>query len=314
MTTYRSDNKKIAVVGSSGFVGRYLTGSLHRDGFNVTGMVRKISRQSFPYPEIEIGDVLNANLYDGVFQGIDTVIYTIARTHQINEKGKELEILYNKINCDAMISLAKAAQSDGVKRFIFLSSLKVLGESNFKGQPFSHSSIPRPQGPYGNSKLKAEKCLTELSRVTGLEVVIIRPPLIYGPGVKGNLGTLVRALRLRMPLPFSTLSQNRRSLVSIENLCNLIRECIINPAAPGEIFLVKDQEDISTLGVINLLSKEIGIKPVLFPMPDPILQGLLFLLGKKAMAHRLMGDLIVDDKYTKDKLDWAPYRIEHGSN
>lgn len=309
MATCHSEYKKVAVVGSAGFVGRHLTGLLYKDGFNVTGMVRKLSRQSLSHPEIEIGDVLKANLYEGVFKDVDTIVYTIARTHQVNEEGADLECVYNKINCDAMISLAKAAQSQGVKRFIFLSSLKVLGENNFIGQPFSHSSVPRPQGPYGTSKLKAEKCLIDLSRLTGLEVVIIRPPLIYGPGVKGNLATLTRALRLCMPLPFSKLSQNRRSLVSIENLCDLIRECIINPAAQGEIFLVKDQEDFSTLGIVRLLSKEIGIKPVLFPMPGPILQGLLFLLGKKSMAHRLMGDLTVDDEYTKNKLGWAPQRI-----
>ena len=310
MTKSQSGYEKVAVVGSSGFVGSYLTGLLSRDGFNVTGMVRKALNDSLPHAVIEIGDILNPNDYDGVFKGIGTLVYTIARTHQVNEDGLDLEHVYNEINCDAMIKVAKAAQSQGVKRFVFLSSLKVLGEENLRGQSFCHDSVPCPRGPYGTSKLKAEKALIELGQLTGLEVVIIRPPLIYGMGVKGNLETLIRAIRFRIPLPFFFLTQNRRSLVSLENLCNLIKECIVNPLAKGEVFLVKDPENLSTVGVIKLLSKEIKIEPILFPLPDFILRGLLFLIGKKSIAQRLMGDLTVDDKYTKDTLGWVPKRYE----
>lgn len=310
MTKSQSGYEKVGVVGSSGFVGSYLTGLLSRDGFNVTGMVRNALNDSLPHAVIEIGDVLNPNDYDGVFKDIGTLVYTIARTHQVNEDGLDLEYIYNKINCDAMIKVAKAAHSQGVKRFVFLSSLKVLGEGNLRGRSFCHDSVPCPQGPYGISKLKAEKALIELGQLTGLEVVIIRPPLIYGKRVKGNLETLIRAIRLRIPLPFLSLTQNRRSLVSLENLCNLIKECIVNPLAQGEIFLVKDPKNLSTVGVIKLLSKEIEIEPILFPLPNVLLRGLLFIIGKKSIAQRLMGDLTVDDKYTRDTLGWVPKPYE----
>jgi len=302
----RFGGQKIAVVGSSGFVGSYLTSSLNRDGFNVIAMVRKFSSESVTPSTVEIGDVLSGKKYEGFFAEVTTVVYTVARTHRVNEENLDYEEIYNEINCDAMIRVADAAYRQGVKRFIFLSSLKVLGEETPRDVPFYHDSIPHPLGCYGRSKLLAENELIKLGRSTGLDVVIIRPPLIHGAGVKGNLDALLRAVKLRIPLPFKLLSRNRRSLVSLENLCGLIKECILNPAAKNQIFMVKDECDRSTADIVRMLAKDAGVKPILFPLPGFIVHLAFFLIGKSEMSRRLVSDLRVSDEHTTNTLGWSP--------
>jgi UDP-glucose 4-epimerase len=306
MTASKLEYQKVAVVGASGFVGVYLTNLLFKDGFLVSPMVRKVVSASSSPLVIEIGDVLSRKNYDGIFEGITTIVYTIARTHQTNEENADFEHIYKEINCDAMIRLAEASRAQGVKRFIFLSSLKALGEETSRDEPLRYNSTPQPEGPYGRSKLIAENMLLELGRSTGLEVVIIRPPLIHGQGVKGNLDTLLRMIKLGLPLPFSRMSVNRRSLVSLENLCALIKECVINPAAKNQVFMVKDQENLSTVGIIRLLSKSSGVTPVLFPVPRFVLRWSFILIGKRGMLQRLLGDLTIDDEYTRSTLNWRP--------
>lgn len=298
------DNQKIAVIGASGFVGSYLKSFLKSDNLNVISMIRKLRSDSktSSTSTIEIGDVLSRNDYKGVFDQITTVVYTIARTHRGNEEGPEFEHIYNEINCHAMIRVAKAAHEQGVKRFIFLSSLKVLGEQTSPGFPFDCNSPPKPIGTYGRSKLLAENELIKLGRSIGLDVVIIRPPLIHGPDVKGNLDLLLRAITLRIPLPFKGLSLNKRSLVSLENLCILIKECIINPAAKNQIFMVKDRADKSTADIVRMLGKDVGVKPIMFSLPNFVLRITLFLIGKGAMWQRLYGDLRVNDDHTLNTL------------
>ena len=306
MSKERFGRQKIAVVGSSGFVGSYLTSLLNRDGLNVIAMVRKLSSESLTPSTIEIGDVLSGEKYEGVFDGITTVVYTVARTHRGNEEGSDYKQIYNEINCHAMIRVAEAAHRQGVKRFIFLSSLKVLGEQTSPDVPFYHDSVPQPLGNYGSSKLLAENELIKLGRLTGLDVVIIRPPLIHGPGVKGNLDSLLRAVTLRIPLPFKRLSLNRRSLVSLENLCDLIKECVLNPAAKNQIFMVKDQCDRSTVNIVRMLAKDAGVKPILFSLPAFVLHLMFSLIGKSDMSRRLVSDLSVNDEHTRHTLGWSP--------
>ena len=306
MTKSQSDFQKIGVVGSSGFVGSYLMSSLNREGLKPIAMVRKLSSESLTSSTIEIGDVLSSKNYEGVFDEITTVVYTVARTHRGNEESSDYEQIYNEINCHAMIRVAEAAHRQGVKRFIFLSSLKVLGEQTSPDAPFYHDSVPQPLGSYGSSKLLAENELIRLGRLTGLDVVIIRPPLIHGPGVKGNLDSLLRAVKLRIPLPFKRLSLNRRSLVSLENLCDLIKECVLNPVAKNQIFMVKDQYDRSTVDIVEMLAKNAGVKPILFPLPAFILHLMFSLIGKSGMSRRLMSDLRVNDEHTTNTLGWTP--------
>lgn len=298
-------NHKIAVVGASGFVGTYLTQFLRNHFTDVFEFSRNAGDRPKLSNIIEIGDILSRNDYTGMFEEIETVVYTIGRAHVANEEHLDFELIYKKINCDAMIRIAKAAQSQGVKRFIFLSSLKAIGEGT-SDRPFSNKSIPEPEGPYGKSKLMAEKALLDLSDSTGLEVVIIRPPLIHGPGVKGNLRSIQLAIRKRVPLPLKCVSKNSRSLVSLENLSSLLKECVLNPAAKNNIFLVKDEHDLSTVEIVKMLAQEEDIKPLLIPFPESLLRLFFFLVGKPWLSHRLFNNLTVDDTYTRQILDWSP--------
>ena len=299
-------NNRIAVVGASGFVGSYLTRFLRFHSGDVVEMVRDAGGKTIRENVVEIGNITGKNTYKGVFDQINTVVYTIARTHQSGEDHPDFDAIYKEINCDAMIRMAKAARSQGVKRFIFLSSIKAVGEDTVGRSSFSHDSIPAPMGPYGRSKLIAEKELLMLGDSIGLDVVIIRPPLIYGPGVKGNLLSLIRAARFNIPLPFKWASKNRRSLVSLENLCSLIKECAVNPAAVKNTFFVKDQLDLATVDIIRLLSKNEGLNVILFPCPENLLRMTFFMLRKSSLSERLFGDLTVDDVFTKETLGWSP--------
>ena len=299
-------NHRVAVVGASGFVGSYLTRFLCAHSTDVVEIVRNVGDKKDLENVVEIGDITCINTYKGVFDEVNTVVYTIARTHQSGEDDPRFDSIYKEINCDAMIRMARAAHSQGVKRFIFLSSIKAIGEDTGGNISLSSESTPNPEGPYGKSKLIAEKELLALGESIGLEVVIIRPPLIYGPGVKGNLLSIIKAARFHIPLPFKSASKNRRSLVSLENLCSLIKECVTNPAAAGNAFFVKDQLDLSTVEIVRLLTKNEGLDPMLFPVPEQFLRFLLFLLGKRSLSQRLFGNLIVDDTFTKKTLGWNP--------
>ena len=179
-------NNRIAVIGASGFVGAYLTQYLRSHSADVLEMVRDSGGKASDENVVEIGDIRSNKLYKGVFDQIDTVVYTVARTHRSGEDHSDFDAIYKEINCDAMIRMAQAAYSQCVKRFIFLSSIKVIAEVTARHESFSNESVSKPQGPYGRSKLIAENELLKLADSTDLEVVIIRPPLIYGPGVKGN--------------------------------------------------------------------------------------------------------------------------------
>jgi UDP-glucose 4-epimerase len=298
-------SNRIAVVGASGFVGSYLVAYLRYHSDDVVEMVRDGGGRSDEENVVEIGDITSQNTYEGVFDQIHTVVYTIARTHQTGEDHQKFDAIYKEVNCDAMIRMAKAACSQGVRRFIFLSSVKALGEETNAGSVYSHVSIPAPQGPYGRSKLIAEKELLTLSDARGLEVVIIRPPLIYGPGVKGNLLALIKAAKYKIPLPLKWANKNRRSLVSLENLSSLIRECIVNPAAVNQIFFVKDRKDLSTTDIIRKLSKSEGFNVTLLPCPEWLIRAMFFLVRKSNLSNRIFGDLTVDDTFTKKTLSWS---------
>lgn len=301
--------EKIAIIGASGFVGKHLTKTLINGGFNVVPMVRKIKNVPLDYHPFEIGDILKRKNYEGVFHGITSIVFTVARTHHLNEDGVEFDDIYKRMNCDVMLRVARSAYAQGVKRFIFLSSVKVLGEASSVNAPLKYNTEPKPEGPYGRSKLIAENMLLEFASIRDFDVVIIRPPLIYGPGVKGNLKQILRALRMRIPLPFLRISKNRRSMVSLQNLCSLITECIINPSARNQIFMVKDSKDYSTCAIVKLVARNEGIKPILFPLPQLIIHILFISLKRRNLLGRLMGDLVVDDKHTRETLSWQPSEI-----
>ncbi len=244
--------------------------------------------------------------------GVDVVLHCAARAHVMNEQAVDPLAEYRRANVGGTLRLAQQAAAAGVKRFIFISSIKVNGESTLGGRPFLACDIPAPQDAYGLSKLEAEEGLQRLAVESGMEVVIIRPPLVYGPGVKGNFASLVRLVEKGLPLPLGSI-HNKRSLVGIDNLVDLIITCIDHPAAANEIFLVGDGRDLSTTELLHAIGQAIGKPTWLIPVAAVMLQFGANLLGKRSMAQRLLGSLQVDISKTCELLSWKPpYSVEEG--
>jgi nucleoside-diphosphate-sugar epimerase len=243
--------------------------------------------------------------WDAALQGIDVVVHTAARVHVMKDSSEDPLAEYRRVNVEGSLALARQAASAGVRRFIFLSSIKVNGEQTDPGHPFTVEDEPGPVDPYGRSKWETEQALHVLAQETGLEIVVIRPPLVYGPGVRANFLAMMCWLHRRVPLPLGAV-ENQRSLVARDNLVDLIATCIDHPAAANEVFLVSDGEDVSTAELLRRLGQAIGRPARLIPVPIPLLKGVASVLGKQAVADRLLGSLQVDIEKTRSRLDWAP--------
>jgi nucleoside-diphosphate-sugar epimerase len=239
------------------------------------------------------------------FEGIQVVVHAAARVHVMREEAVDALAEFRDINVQGTLKLARQAAESGVKRFIFISSIKVNGECTPTGKAFKADDLPSPMDPYGISKYEAEEALKHLGRETGMEVVIIRPPLVYGPGVKGNFMSLLGWLRRGIPLPLGAV-RNRRSLVSIENLISLIVTCIDHPAAANQVFLVSDGEDLSTSQLLNRLSRAFGRRARLLPVPEWLLKLVASMFGMQAVAQRLCGSLQVNIDKNRELLGWLP--------
>lgn len=244
--------------------------------------------------------------------GTDVVIHAAARAHVMKDEVADPLAEYRRINVDGTLNLARQAATAGVKRFVFTSSIKVNGEATPRERPYHADAQPNPDDFYALSKLEAEKGLMQLATKTGMEVVIIRPPLVYGHGVKGNFASMIKLVARGAPLPLGAI-YNKRSLVSIDNLVDLIIRCIDHPAAANQIFLAGDGMDLSTTELLRGVGEAMG-KPVrLIPVPACMLQFGATLLGKRAMAQRLLGSLQVDISKTCELLDWKPpYTVQEG--
>ncbi|MFB2605879.1 NAD-dependent epimerase/dehydratase family protein, partial [Rhizobium phaseoli] len=223
--------------------------------------------------------------------------------HIMNDRAADPLAEFRRTNTAATLNLAEQAARAGVKRFVFVSTIKVNGEEN--NRPFRHDDAPMPIDPYGISKLESEIGLREIAARTGMEVVIIRPPLVYGPGARGNFALLVGLVRKRIPLPFASL-KNRRTLVAVQNLVDLIITCAAHPAAGGEIFLAGDGEDLSTPELIRGIAAGLGVKPMLIPFPSALLHMAAKAVGKEAVYQRLCGSLQVDMSQARKVLGWTP--------
>ncbi len=220
--------------------------------------------------------------------------------------------LYRQVNVAGTLTVAREAVAAGVKRFVFISSIKVNGEGTPPGRPFLADETPGPTDAYGVSKLEAEQALTKLASATGMEVVIVRPPLIYGPGVKGNFSALTQLVEAGIPLPLGAV-KNKRSFVGIDNLVSLITRCIEHPAAANQVFLASDGQDLSTAELLKKLAKARGLPCRLISVPTGLLQVGATLVGKTALAQRLLGSLQADITKTRKLLDWEPpYTIDQG--
>ncbi|MTI64688.1 SDR family oxidoreductase [Methylophaga sp.] len=312
---------KILVSGGTGFVGRALVSHLRGNGHAVSALVREVSSSlEGEVPQIICGDlvglsdspvpsgvkdVCDINKLRTALENTDTVIHTAARVHVMDDTAEEPLIEFRKVNTAATLGLAREAARAGVKRFIFLSTIKVNGESTYPGEPFSEQDICNPTDPYGISKYEAEQGLLQIAQKTGMEVVIIRPPLIYGPGVKGNFASMMRWVGKGIPLPLGAVN-NQRSLLALENLLDFINCCLDHPKAANEVFLLSDGQDVSTTELIQKLAQAQGKKAWLLPVPVSLMKLAADLLGKRDVADRLFGSLQIDNSKACFKLNWSP--------
>jgi len=297
---------RILLTGATGFVGRGLTPLLLRQGHEVTAAVRKSSNELDSHiTQALISDLSSDQKWLPVLSGHDVVIHSAARVHVMSDESSDPLAEYRKTNVEGTLNLARQSAEAGIRRFIFISSVKVNGESTTPSNLYSAESQPAPLDPYGISKLEAEQGLRALSTETGMEIVIIRPVLVYGPGVQANFLSMMRWLHKGVPLPFGAL-HNRRSLVALDNLTDLIATCVVHPAAANQIFMVSDGEDLSTTMLLRRMGVALG-KPVrMLPIPGWVLETGASMLGKQALAQRLCGSLQVDIEKTRTLLNWNP--------
>ena len=299
---------KVLLTGSNGFLGQYLSQFLAEKGYSVLAHTRKA--QTFAHPNINnINFDLNNNLDTVDLSQVEVIIHCAGRAHVMNETAASPLEAYRQTNVQGTLNLALKAVQNGVKRFIYLSSIKVNGEQTTV-QPFKPSDAVNTDDPYGLSKYEAEQALLELSKQTGLEVVIIRPVLIYGPNVKANFKSMVVLASKKLPLPIGCLD-NKRSMVSIYNLADLIHTCMTHPNANREVFIASDQDDISVKQLFEKLAYHQNNKLLMFPVPKILISFLASLVGKKAVASRLCSELVVDSSKNTQLLGWkAPYSID----
>lgn len=298
----------IMVTGATGFVGGALVRRLAGD-HSFKGVVAAIRLNAESLPEgvqsIQMGDLLPNTDWGPALRGVGAVVHCAARVHVMRDDSTDPLKVYREVNVSGTLNLARQAACAGVSRFVFVSSIKVNGEATQPARPFTADDLPAPIDPYGMSKLEAEQGLRELEAQTGMEVVIVRPPLVYGPGVKANFALMMSWLERGIPLPLGAI-HNARSVVALDNLVDLLVTCLKHPAAAGQTFLVSDGEDISTTELLRRTAEAMGRKAVLWPVPTFILEWGATLVGKRAVAHRLCGSLQVDINKTRQLLGWTP--------
>lgn len=300
----------LLVTGGTGFLGQALLHKLLVSGRRP--LIAAVRRKKTDFPaEVKLESVNELGSradWTACLQGVGVVIHCAARAHVMKEETGDPLLEYRRVNVQGTLALAEQAAKAGVRRFVYISSIKVNGERTESNTPFHDEDIPAPEDAYGISKLEAEQGLTKLAQETGMEVVIIRPPLVYGPGVKGNFASMVRWVRKGIPLPLGAV-HNKRSLVALENLVDFIALCADperSPRAANEVFLISDGEDVSTTELLRKVGNAYNVAPRLLLIPVFWIQIAARLLGKHAVADRLLGSLVVDDSKAQDLLGWKP--------
>ncbi|MCK8078705.1 SDR family oxidoreductase [Vibrio sp. 1CM2L] len=294
---------KVLITGSSGFVGSRLVELAEERDWDVVRVVRKVSQiqpNSILVPSID-----STTDWSGAFDGIDCLVHCAARVHQMNETEQEAKEAYHEVNTLGTLNLARQAAMNGVTRFVFISSIKVNGEQTEAGEPFKPNLTRVPIDPYGLSKYEAEVGLRQIAEETGLEVVIIRPPLVYGPGVKANFLSMIRCVDNGIPLPLGAI-YNKRSFVYVDNLVDLMLICSTHSQAAGETFLVSDGTDVSTTQLLVALAAAMSRKSRLLTIPMSLIDFSTKLVGKPQISLRLCGSLQVDISHTHEILGWVP--------
>ena len=301
----------VLITGANGFVGKALTSELVQHGQYVQAAVRSENAHVGDLHRRVVGEMNAQTKWTDALVGIDVVIHLAARVHVMNDVSADPLAEFRKVNLHGTENLARQAASAGVKRLVYVSSIKVNGEGT-EESPYSESDAADPQDPYGISKWEAEQALHRISQETGLEVVIVRPPLVYGPGVKGNFISLFKAIDKGLPLPLAG-ARNARSLVYVGNLVDALITCATKAEAAGQTYLVSDGKAVSTAELVSEIARALGRKDRSFYFPPSILSAVAGLLGKTAQVDRLFGSLRVDSSKLGQQLAWTPpYTLQQG--
>ena len=315
----------ILVTGANGFIGKALCKRLLADGYQVRGAVRGAAQMTALPSGVEgvmVGDISPEIDWSEALSGIEGIVHLAARVHVMDDLADDPLAEFRKVNTAGSLNLARQAVAAGVRRFVFISSIKVNGEGTEDGggrretgdrkrengglgAVFSEGDVPDPRDPYAVSKWEAEQGLLAIARETGLEVVIIRPLLVYGPGVKANFRLLMKWVSRGVPLPLGAVN-NKRSFVALDNLVSFIIHCIDHPKAANEVFLISDGEDVSTTELLQKMARAFGKRSFLLPVPVGLMTFVAAMLGKRDIADRLFGSLQVDSSKARDLLGWEP--------
>ena len=298
--------KRVLLTGATGFVGRAVQQRIVADGqYDLTIAVRRAVPVANVVRVVQVPELTAQTDWSAALQGVDVVIHSAARVHVMNETSADPLAEFRKVNVDGTLALARQAVAAGVQRFVFVSSIKVNGEGTELGQPYTADALAQPSDPYGVSKYEAEQALLALAQETGLEVAIVRPVLVYGPGVKANFRSMMKWVQRGVPLPLGAI-HNKRSLVALDNLVDLILICAEHPAAVNQVFLASDGNDLSTTQMLQHLGVALDKRARLLPVPMSWLNAAFALLGKRSFSQRLCGSLQVDISKNQQLLGWTP--------
>lgn len=297
-------DRTVVVTGANGFVGGAVCAALRQTGALVRPICR--SRSGDDPDQIPVGLIGPDTDWSTLLSDVDSIVHCAARVHQMIDKSLDPLQAFREVNTFGTLNLAHQAARSGIRRFVFVSSIKVSGDATVAGRPFHADGVAIPDGHYGQSKMEAEIGLRKIAAATGMECVIVRPPLVYGPGVRANFAQMMRWIAKGVPLPLGAVTGNRRSLVGRDNLVDLLLRCLAHPGAANQTFLASDNEDLSTTSLLRRLGVAIGRPARLVSVPANLLALGLKLAGKQGIASRLLGNLQVDISKTKDLLDWHP--------
>ena len=302
---------KILVTGASGFVGQHLVKALKRQSLFVAGVGRNLVESNADIFYV-VTDFTNNKAWQEPLKNCAVVVHLAARVHVMVDKSINPMAEFREVNTEGTLNLAKQAAAAGVRRFIFISSIKVNGELTVINKQFTAEDTANPTDAYGISKFEAEQGLLNIAQLTSMEVVIIRPTLVYGAGVKANFSSMMLAIQRGIPMPLGAI-HNKRSFVYVGNLVDLIIRCIDHPAAANQVFLVSDGQDLSTTELLHSSATALGVKPRLLPVPQKLVEVCAIFFGKRALLQRLCGNLQVDMTKTQDFLGWQPpFSVDEG--
>lgn len=304
MTAVISPLSRILVTGGGGFIGRPLCARLALDGFDVRASVRQRPLLNVANVECVRVELTPETDWSRYLAGVDSIVHVAARAHMTRDRAEDPLAEFRRVNAASTLCLARQAAAAGVRRFVFLSSIGVNGAETGE-RPFSELDPAKPHSPYALSKHEAELGLRDIAENTGMAVVVIRPPLVYGPGAPGNFGALVRAVARKWPLPLGSI-KNRRSFIGVDNLVDFICTCLQHPRAANETFLVSDGEDVSTPELIRRLAAAMHRPARLIPVPVVALRSVAGMFGRREAVQALCGSLQVNIGKARRTLGWVP--------